>query len=321
MFSAARVVMLLGAVGSLALGGCATFKMAEPAPSRSQAISMKFSNEGLSGWSDLPPGTHRVPDSEVIISGHQKGGAAPVLLFGLVGLAVQSAVNSSAGADASAQAENALKIDVSAQAQAVASRQLASGQYDSKLSLSGASGAPELSIKSGLVLSFVNDNEARPFVILKVGLRDPASDSQVWSTRYIASSGKPRPLTGPGSWTENNGRALQETVSSDLEHAMAFMLSDVSSPRQRDVGSLVTVEGIFPHLAKKLQVVGYSLGEDDHSFYVVPKLADAIVFSGINVLDKATTVQRPAAKDDAVFKVIGDIPSSTPQATASAEPE
>jgi hypothetical protein len=45
--------------------------------------------------SDLPLGVHRIPDSNVVISGYQGGGAMGIL-FGAVGMLVQSSVNAQA---------------------------------------------------------------------------------------------------------------------------------------------------------------------------------------------------------------------------------
>src|SRR5437016_883240 len=83
----------------LSLSGCATFELSKPAPAQQQPISVKLSTEELSGWSDLPMGVYRIPDSQVIISGHQKASGAGIL-FGVLGLAVTSAVNTAAGARA-----------------------------------------------------------------------------------------------------------------------------------------------------------------------------------------------------------------------------
>ena len=79
---------------------------------------VEFSTAQTSKWTDLPMGTYRVPDSDVIISGHQKGGAAPMLLFGVVGLAIQGSVNAGNGKEAMASSEQALTFSIDEEAKA-----------------------------------------------------------------------------------------------------------------------------------------------------------------------------------------------------------
>jgi len=69
------------------------------APPQDGPTQVEFSTDQVSKWTNLPMGTYRVPNSDVIISGHQKGGAAPFLLFGLIGTAVQNGINAQNGKD------------------------------------------------------------------------------------------------------------------------------------------------------------------------------------------------------------------------------
>ncbi|NPC56050.1 hypothetical protein [Caenimonas soli] len=98
----------------LQLAGCASFEFAKPAPAQQQPLTLKVSGEELSGWTDLPIGVYRIPQSHVIISGHQKGQGAG-LLFGLIGVAVAHAANASSGADAVKSAEEQLRIKLTGQ--------------------------------------------------------------------------------------------------------------------------------------------------------------------------------------------------------------
>src|SRR5207302_672123 len=71
--------------------------------------------EELSGWSDLPIGTYRVPDSQVIISGQQKPGVG--MMFGLVGVALEHSMGKSAGRSAGHGSEEALHITLTEEGQ------------------------------------------------------------------------------------------------------------------------------------------------------------------------------------------------------------
>src|SRR5213075_2189431 len=68
---------------------------AQPPQTEARPIAVVYSDKGPSGASDVAMGAYRVPDSSLIISGYQKGGALG-LLFGPIGLVAQSAVNSGA---------------------------------------------------------------------------------------------------------------------------------------------------------------------------------------------------------------------------------
>src|SRR5688500_18449051 len=183
----------LATASILIVTGCASFNRTKPAPAESQPIVVEFSSEALSGWTDLPIGTYRVPDSQVIISGHQKGGAAG-LLFGVVGVAIQHSVNQSGGKQAVEDIEKALKINLTKDGQAAVHKLLANDAYAAKFK-EGAGPGPLLSISTAVVLTYVNETDVRPYVILKTSLGNPKSkDKKGWSTRYIASLQTPRPL-------------------------------------------------------------------------------------------------------------------------------
>jgi hypothetical protein len=288
------------------LAGCASFEFTKPLPAQQRPVAVKVSGDEVSGWTDLPLGVYRVPDSHVIISGHQKGQAAG-LLFGLVGIAISHAANASAGADAITNAEKQLRIKLNDPLQASIDRLLAAGAFGSQFT--GVTSAdPKLQLTPALVLSFVNDNDIRPYVIVRAALTGPDGKAQ-WNGRYIASSGESRPLLGAGGWLENDAAHLKTTIARNLELSMRTLATDVSRPFPRDENRLVTVLAQFPFVRAKFQVKGYPLSEDESSLTFVPKIGDVIVFSGVNVMDKKFITSRLATQDDPVFKVAEEEPS------------
>jgi hypothetical protein len=296
---------LVMCAASLLLGGCASFNRAKPAPHESQPITVKFTTADLSGWTDLPMGTYRVPDSQVIISGHQKGGATG-LLFGVVGVAVQGAVNSNAGKNTTKGAGDVLHISLTSQAQGVADAMIAGDPFAKIFSSDTNAAGPSLVISSAVIMTFVNDTDVLPYVVLKATLTEPKATAPSWTTRYIASAGLPRPLTGDQSWTSDGGNDLRNTLTVELQRAIRFMLLDVASPYPRDDKKLTMVQGHFPFMKQRLETVGYELAEDQQSISFVPKLGDVIVFSGVNIMEKSTTQYRPAEKSDSQFKPLKD---------------
>jgi hypothetical protein len=283
--------------------GCATFNRTKPAPPGSQPIAVEFSTESLSGWTDLPIGTYRVPDSQVIISGHQKGGAAG-LLFGVIGVAIQHGANQSGGKQAVEDIEKSLKINLTTDGQAAIHKLIATDAYATKFK-EGSGPGPVLSISTAVVLTFVNDTDIKPYVILKTTLRDPkAKDKKGWSTRYIASLQAPRPLAGDNSWTADSAAALNAAIAANLVRAAEVMLHDVSNPFLRNDSKLHAIEGHFPYVKPRLQTIGYLLGEDADSIYFIPKLGDVIVFSGVNIMSSSVTSHREAVKGDSPFAIV-----------------
>lgn len=288
----------------------------ETAPAQAGITQIEYSTKQTSKWTDLPMGTYAVPNSDVIISGHQKGGAAPMLLFGVVGMAVQGSINAQNGKEAMASAEQALTLSIDDEAKAVLSRLLAEPDNAAKFTMDATENKFE--VTGAVVLSFANQAEALPYVTLRVKLLDKKG-KKLWTTRYIASEGGRRPVIGEGSWTENGGAPLRANVSKNIETAIRTMLRDIGNPYPRDEASLLTAKGFFPHVNKPLQVVGYKLAEENGQLLFLPNLSTMIVFSGVNVLTPDTMALAPAQPKDATLKMLKpDDPSLPALARASA---
>ena len=288
----------------------------EIAPPQAGITQIEYSIKQTSKWTDLPMGTYRVPNSDVIISGHQKGGAAPMILFGVVGLAVQGSINAQNGKETMASAEQALTLSIDDEAKVVLTRLIAEPNNAAKFTM--AETEHKFEVTGAVVLSFANQAEALPYVTLRVKLLDK-SGKKLWTTRYIASEGGRKPVIGAGSWTENGGAPLRANVSKNIETAIRTMLRDISNPYPRDEASLLTAKGFFPHVNKPLQVVGYKLAEENGQILFLPKLGTMIVFSGVNVLTPNTMALVPTQPKDAPLKLLKpDDPSLPALARASA---
>ena len=139
------------------------------APPSDGPIQVEFSTNQVSKWTDLPLGTYRVPNSDVIISGHQKGGAAPMLLFGLIGVAVQGSVNAQNGKETMASAEQALTLTIDEEAKATLQKLMAEPEHAAKFT-GEPTGDRKYEVTGAVVLSFANQAEALPYVTLRVKL-------------------------------------------------------------------------------------------------------------------------------------------------------
>jgi uncharacterized membrane protein len=106
-----RAAQLVFMMMPVALGGCATYDMIKPPPAGSASISVVYSNEGPSSWTDLPIGTYHVPNRNVIVSGYQKGGGIGGI-FGVFGVLAEDAVETRVGEGSVNNVEAALHIDL-----------------------------------------------------------------------------------------------------------------------------------------------------------------------------------------------------------------
>lgn len=308
------------AVTSLSLVACATYERAKPAPAVSGPITINVNSDELSGMTDLPIGAYKVPESNVIISGHQSGQGVG-MLFGLVGVAIAHAANANSSAAGVSNVETALRLRVADRAREEIAELIAQEPLIGKFALQR--GPAQLEVTTAILLSYVNDTVVRPFVVLKVMLAGPDKRSALWETRYFASTGPTRPMQGPGSWTADGGEPLKVVLNASLRQALKVMLNDIARPYARDDTKMIVAEGNFPFVKKRWQIRGYGLTEDDTYIAFVPKVGDVLTFAGVNVLDKSVVVIRPAKADDAVFKVVEEPQPATtsagpaPSATAS----
>jgi hypothetical protein len=286
------------------LNGCATFEYTKAAPVNDQTVNVRLSGEDLSKWSDMPIGVHRVPDSQLVISGHQDIGAG-TFMFGLLGVAASHASNSAVGEELVKKAEQILKVSLNDRVTDSLKTSLASGNYNSHFMYGIGDSGNNMLVTPGIVMTYVNEKDLILYVILKANITDKDQQA-VWTMRYIASSQEPRPLMGEGSWTENDGVALKEAIEVSLARAMHVMLRDAGEPYPRNESTMVMVEGNYPFVRQRFEVKAFKLSEDDHTVVIVPKIGDVVVFAGVNILNKKNSQYRQAKADDPNARIIQD---------------
>jgi hypothetical protein len=294
------IARLLATLAALIVSACVNQGPPKTA-GKSQTIVIDYTRDELSSWSDMPIGTYRVPESQLLVSGHQKGNGIG-MLFGLPGIAIENAADSSGGKAAVQSSEGALHVTLFPEAQQDLATLLQTPAFSGKFTLTANSADAVLSISGNIVLQFLNETEVRPYVILKAKLRNPKDTTSTWSTRYAASIGPARPLTGENGWTTNSGALLKLAVSTALQRSLTVMLTDVSTPFPRDDSRKITVEGNFAFLKKRLQVTGFLLAEDPDWIAFSAGVPDTSLLAGVNIMDKSVTTFRPTTKDDPRIK-------------------
>jgi hypothetical protein len=295
-------------VALLLVAGCVPAYVPKPAPLQESRPSIDVVEGGLSGWSDLPIGFYRIPDSQVVMSGHQSREESSFFLFDMIGVMAQ-ARDAPAEAEAAVRdVENALRLRVApllreVVADSVAGDERLSSHYDASSGSASLIG-PVLELDAALIMSLEGDDQYRAYAVVKASLKETPTGSPLWKTRYFASSGQSRGLFGEDGWAAQHGAFLRSYAVAELERLADLVLTDVAAPYPRDDAAIVTVESHFPYLRRQLQTRGYLLEETDHRIVIQSQMHPSMAHAGVYVLDKSLTSWRPAASGDSVFKVI-----------------
>lgn len=279
-----RTLVLLLA---LSLSGCATFHRMEPQPEAKEALTVSVSKDPPSAMNDMPLGVYRIPESTTYISGHQKGQAAG-MMFGLLGLAIAQGVDESRAKEKLKAVESTLTLDMATSTSAAFSAKIKERGLEKTLMVSD--GTPEkgvtgLSITPFVVLTYVTETMARPFVVLKVYRRD-ARGSEIWWTRYVSAATEARPLAGGDGWTDEGGKAFKTAIAGALDTAVDVVVRDAAGQLPRSTGKDVKVKTKYGFVYQELELTGKLVETTDKSVVFIPKVGDVVVFAGVNIFGK-----------------------------------
>jgi len=278
--------------------GCASARLISPPP-HSELITVQFSDKNLSTLFDMPPGVYQVPDTQVVISGHQEIRSIDSII-GPSGFDLRKPIDTGSVETHS----HILSFNLTQPAREIARELIADPVLSQSYTYLPAENAPYLDVKTGVILTLQNEELIKPFIVLHAALKFGGTNFIHWQGRYIASSGPARPITGDGSWTSDGGKALNANISENLHKAIDVMMHDVASPFPRRADPLLAVRGYYPYLSKQLQIVGYHLDEDSTYLTFLPKLSSAVIFAGVNIVDKEAITFRPATDNDEVYQII-----------------
>lgn len=259
-------------------------------PSPAPATTIVFSEKGANGMSDLPMGVHRIPDSNVVISGQQGGGGIG-MLFGLVGVLVQSSINAEAGTTKVLNVEDDLRFDVRAKAIEMTNTIMAGDQFRTAFTLTPQPGGSTMTVTPYVVLTFVKKtDDVRPYIVLKTKIATGNDSGK--ALKYFCCEGKALPLA---TLTENNGALLKELLTSELDTAINVMLLDRAQPFPRNDEAKVATNGLLPFMGKPMKWGGLDLGRyKDYS--LIEFKGGLFVFSGINIVEPGGLEITPVVK-------------------------
>jgi hypothetical protein len=264
--------------------GLAGWRSTAPAYKVGKAVQVEYQDEPISGM-QLIPGTFRIPDSQVLVSGHQPQAGA--MLLGALGVLIDSAAGKRTGeALVGGSAGDMLRVQLNDRARAITD-ELIAAMPPGKVNTFAAQADARLQVSVNVVLSFShNETYARPYIWLKAGLVPPGVNHATWGTSYFASNGPARPMRGDGSWTADGGAEFRRTLDESLREAITLMLADVATPFPRDPATIQAIWMDYPHSPDAIDFKVYRLGEDDKYVYFMPKLSGAWLTAGVHAVDK-----------------------------------
>jgi len=263
---------------------------ATPTPSTTPATTIVFSEKGANGMSDLPMGVHRIPDSDVVVSGYQGGGGIG-MLFGVVGMLVQSSINAQTGTGKVRNVEDDLRFDVRAKAIETTNTIMADDKFRTAFTLTPQPGGSTMTVSPYVVLTFVKKtDDLRPYIVLKTKVATGSDSGK--TIKYFCCEGKALPLA---SLTENNGARLKELLTAELDTAINVMLLDRSRPFPRNDEAKVATNGLLPFVGKPLKWRGFDLGHYK-DYNLIEFRGGIIVFSGVNIVEPGALEITPVVK-------------------------
>ncbi len=257
-------------------------------------LSIFISDKGPNGMSDLPMGVKRITDSNIVVSGHQKGGALG-LLFGVVGVAIQSAANTDAGGKRTNDIQDALRFDVAGRASELASGILAEESFRGGYTLATEESPSAVSVVPYIVLTYVNETDVRPYIVLKTKLEPEAGSKKPRTIKYFCCEGPAMPLVGEGSLTENNGEKLKALLNTELDTALRIMLTDRRQPFARNDDAKLDVNGSLPFVGKSFKWRGWDLGSYK-DYKLIEFRGGILVFGGVHAVEPGALEITPYVK-------------------------
>jgi hypothetical protein len=291
----ARIIVMCG----LAVCGCTSVDslVVRPAPVQERPIAIRPSGDPLNVQTEAPLGAYRIPDSRVVVTGHQtREGVGVAQGFALLGAAAYDTTATQIAYRRVQNVEDRLRVKLDPYVARSVDEALTSGDLKGRFSQEQSASGPMLYLNPTLYMTFVDDERILPFVVLKPVLYG-ADGRPIWFNRYAIAATQARPLTGPGGWTEKENAELDLALRAIIPEAVRRTLRDVSRPFPRGEQDLVTLQSHVPYEQYRLQMTGMRLNEDDRYIMFVPKMSH-MCFPGIMILDKRATVTRPVNERD-----------------------
>ncbi len=238
---------------------------------------------------DWAPGSYHLPNANICVANAQ--GDVEVTdagyLFGFLGQVVATNVIAGGVKNSVQGKETNLSLALASITQQCLGEALAQSKTPSRFSFDQNWSESPVQITPYAVLSFVDADKARLWMVLRVEWVDNnVNQHNNWACRYIVGLGDPRPITGQNGWAANQGKYFEEMVRYDTRMAVQVMLDDLDGKLRKDQATLENMAGCWmfykdPHMAK-VQILKSSKDWD----IVLPQVDDVEYFAGVNILPK-----------------------------------
>ena len=289
-----RIMLRAAIAGAAVFAGHAVAAQDSAAAPASAPLKITVSDKGPNGMSDLPMGVRRIPDSDIVVSGHQKGGALG-LLFGVVGMAVQSSANTQAGERRTENIQDALRFDVAGKTSEMIAAIMAEAPFQGGYTLTAATDPAALSIVPFVVLTFVNETDVRPYIVLKTKPGEATGGEKPKTIKYFCCEGPALPLIGEDSLTANNGEKLKALLTSELDTAIRMMLLDRRQPFPRIDEARLDINGSLPFIGKPSKCRGrHQVPYNDYR--LIEFRGGILVFGGVHAVEPGALEITPYVK-------------------------
>ncbi len=308
-----RVIPVALCIATLA--GCATFNNSEPFPKEQKQVAVDISKEMPSTWSEMPTGVYAVPNTRLLVSGHQTGSGA-AMLFGPLGVLVGSAINAERAKSLLGDDKAIADHDMVAVTEKLLKEGLAADGAATLTYGPAAAGASQLTLTPFGVLSYINDKDVRPYVVVRTALKD-ASGKQLWSTRYISASAEAKPFAGESGWFADNAKSLRAALDQSLKRSIDVMLRDIAGKTLRDATKWTYVSGQYAFVKEPLKVKGTVVVDEPDYIAFTPRLGDVIVFTGVNIFDRKIVSIAEATEQDPNFAKYEPMPLEPAKSAAT----
>jgi hypothetical protein len=279
--------------------GCASYRSTEPFPIEPKQVAVEVVTELPSMWTEMPVGVYAVPNTHFLVSGHQAGAGAS-MMFGALGVLIGSAINAERGRSLLGD-DSALSMhDLVSQTETFLKEGIAANPAGRLAYGAASSGASRLTVLPFAVLSFIDDTDVRPYVVLRTTLTDGAG-KETWSTRYISASGEARPLAGDNGWFVANATPLRQAVDLALKRGVDVMMRDIAGNNVRAATKWAYVGGQYAFLKDPLKLKGGIVLDEPGYIAFTPRIGDVTVIAGVNIFDRDIVSIAEATEQDANF--------------------
>ncbi|MBI2161198.1 MAG: hypothetical protein HYU25_12640 [Candidatus Rokubacteria bacterium] len=204
-------------------------------------------------------------------------------------MASSSAAAKATGASKTKDFEAQLRLDIPKIAEQVLAEELERHTDGGRFATADASSDASLEIMPYLVVTFIGNDQVRPWVVLGTRLKDSGGRPK-WGRQYFAGVGEVRQLGGEQGWASNDGAPLRAAVDRNLRLAIDVILREASGALSHTTGRSVKVEGNWAWRKEPMELAAQVLHESEEILVVDPKISffieGSMFVEGVNILDK-----------------------------------